>query len=564
CHTGTALLALFVALTGFSSQAAAQPPKAGLCNLDECYAIHRGAADFETASDVCRSRGGHLMTVRSTVHSDIISILKENLQGRLWIGLELPAGRCSDPSKALRGYRWVTGEEATDFTQWSAQDSSECGRRCVSISIGQLWEESSCLEAADGFLCEYNFNETCQAPELKGISLTYRTPFGFQTTETTRLPPGTIATVSSSGVKRYCGIDGTWALGPWDCQSENGGCSHKCEMERTKAKCFCPEGLQLEENQVTCETPDPCRDHPCEHLCLPQMDRYLCTCREGYRLGDDGSTCLDVDECQLARVCEAGQVCANTPGSFQCACPAGYRMVSGRSGCPPGFEMVNGMCEDRDECEAAPCEHECANTPGSFDCYCLEGFQGYVLDNEGTNQVCVDIDECDSGTFCEQLCDNSFGSYTCHCKGGYELQDDGYSCTPFNVTSVTPVEPVTPTANVTVIEPSAMLPGVLLGVLICVLAIVILVCAVHINGSLTAFYVIASSVRCKLLLSTLIIIIQILELLNYFALFVYILVVFYIYVCTEGAAFNLIVHVYSDNKRHSILFYSILNSIINL
>lgn len=33
---------------------------------------------------------------------------------------------------------------------------------------------------------------------------------------------------------------------------------------------------------------------------------------------------------------------------------------------------------------------------------------------------------------------------------------------------------------------------------------------------------------------------------------------FYIHVCTKGVAFNLIVHVYSDNQRHSILFYSVM------
>uniref|UniRef100_A0A8C4SZ19 Thrombomodulin n=1 Tax=Erpetoichthys calabaricus TaxID=27687 RepID=A0A8C4SZ19_ERPCA len=389
------------------------------------------------------------MTVRSTVQRDIISILNDNLQGRFWIGLELPAGRCSDPSKELHGYRWVTGEETTDFTEWRAQNSSECGRRCVSVSKDQLWEESSCLEAADGFLCEYNFNETCQAPEMEGFSFTYHTPLGFQATDTAHLPPGTVAIMSPAGYKLYCDIN-EWKPGPWDCQHENGGCSHTCDMEGGNGKCICPEGLQLEKNQVTCEAPDPCRSHHCAQVCVPQKDSYSCLCRGGYDLDQDGLTCVDVDECKQERACKSDQLCVNTPGSFTCVCPS-------------GFEMVDGECEDTDECESTPCEHHCTNTHGGFECSCFEGFrlneydkttcysvceeetceamcdpnnrdvcecpEGYILHMEEDTNVCIDIDECDMEMFCQQLCKNSFGSYTCYCEDGYKLEADNYTCT---------------------------------------------------------------------------------------------------------------------------------------
>uniref|UniRef100_A0A8C4SZ56 Thrombomodulin-like n=1 Tax=Erpetoichthys calabaricus TaxID=27687 RepID=A0A8C4SZ56_ERPCA len=331
-----------------------QWPEVVLCSRNTCYMIHQGAADFHTANTTCSHRGGHLMTVQSTVHSDIISILMENLQGRFWIGLELPAGCCGDPSKALRGYQWVTGEEATDFSQWRTQDSSECGHQCVSISKDQLWEESSCLEVADGFLCEYNFNETCRAPEMEGFSLTCHTLLGFQMMDTAQLPPGTIAIMSPTGYKLYCDTNG-WKTSPCDSQHENDGCSHICEMEGSEAKCMCPEGLQLEGSQVTCETPDPCRNHPCEHLCVSRLQSYTCLCREGYLLDEDGLGCRDQDECLVQSICTPGQVCVNTPGSFRCTCP-------------PGYVMVNGECED----------------PSVTNCFCSERFEenGFIIETE--------------------------------------------------------------------------------------------------------------------------------------------------------------------------------------
>ncbi|XP_039594438.1 thrombomodulin-like [Polypterus senegalus] len=320
---------VFVFFFSFSiSQDDDQCPEVGFCSLKTCYTIHQGVADFHTAKATCSHRGGHLMTVRSTVHSDIFSILTEKLKGRFWIVLELPAERCGDPSKALCGCQWVTGEEATDYTQWRAQDSSECGWRCVSVSKDQLWEESLSLEAADGFLCEYNFNETCRAPEMEGFSLTYHTPLGFQMTDTAQLPPGMTAITSPTGYQLYCDING-WKTSPCDSQHENSGCSHICEMEGSESKCVCPEGLQLEGSQVTCETPDPCRDHPCEHLCVSRLQSYTCLCREGYLLDEDGLGCRDQDECLVQSICAPGQVCVNMPGSFRCTCLRGFVMVSG-------------------------------------------------------------------------------------------------------------------------------------------------------------------------------------------------------------------------------------------
>ena len=44
------------------------------------------------------------------------------------------------------------------------------------------------------------------------------------------------------------------------------------------------------------------------------------------------------------------------------------------------------MCTDINECESSSCEHNCINTPGSFACYCREG---YELNNDGMTCSCM-------------------------------------------------------------------------------------------------------------------------------------------------------------------------------
>lgn len=65
--------------------------------------------------------------------------------------------------------------------------------------------------------------------------------------------------------------------------------------------------------------------------------------------------------------CGAAATCINTPGSYECRCPAGF------SGKP------REKCTDVNECGlASTCGEnaKCMNVPGSYKCYCPRGFEG--------------------------------------------------------------------------------------------------------------------------------------------------------------------------------------------
>ncbi|WP_438031098.1 EGF domain-containing protein [Sorangium sp. So ce233] len=117
------------------------------------------------------------------------------------------------------------------------------------------------------------------------------------------------------------------------------------------------------------------------------------TCQDG--------TCADIDECALGTDdCDANAACTNTPGSFACACTAGY------SGDGTTCTDVDECALGTDDCDA---NAACTNTPGSFACACTAGYSG-----DGT--TCTDIDECALGTDdCDAnaACTNTPGSYTC-------------------------------------------------------------------------------------------------------------------------------------------------------
>uniref|UniRef100_A0A8C3DQA4 Hemicentin-1 n=1 Tax=Corvus moneduloides TaxID=1196302 RepID=A0A8C3DQA4_CORMO len=101
-----------------------------------------------------------------------------------------------------------------------------------------------------------------------------------------------------------------------------------------------------------------------------------------------------------------------------------------RETCPEGYEARNARCVDIDECESRDtCQHECRNSLGSFQCACPSGYR--LMPN---GKTCQDIDEClDENINCgaNQMCFNMRGSYECidtPCPPNYQREPHSGFC----------------------------------------------------------------------------------------------------------------------------------------
>ncbi|XP_071430396.1 hemicentin-2 [Pithys albifrons albifrons] len=97
----------------------------------------------------------------------------------------------------------------------------------------------------------------------------------------------------------------------------------------------CPTGY-IRRNS-TCTDLDECQSNHCQHKCRNSPGSFNCICPPGYRLLSNGKTCHDTDECAEGTIqCNSSQMCFNTRGGAQCVdvpCPAAYRRGSGPGVC---------------------------------------------------------------------------------------------------------------------------------------------------------------------------------------------------------------------------------------
>uniref|UniRef100_A0A8C6X064 Thrombomodulin n=1 Tax=Neogobius melanostomus TaxID=47308 RepID=A0A8C6X064_9GOBI len=446
---------LLILLWVLSAAAQGELPTGGYCIGNMCFALFETIIDFEGAQNVCGQHMGNLMTVRSSVDHDTLSLLLGNTTGLHWIGLHLPKG-CPDLSKELRGYEWVTTETRSDFYNWA-----------------EASPENLCQSQIDGFLCEYMFlDERCQG--IQNTNVLYTTPYGFSVEDAVALPPGSVAEQPDEN-KQVC-VSGQWIGAPWSCEIQHGGCEHRCTDDpENHPVCYCQPGFTVNStNMLTCEPAidDPCMKLNCAHACYKYSDSFLCTCHEGFVLENEK--------------------CINTEGWFKCVCKDGY-------------QLNGGMCVDINECESAPCEHMCTNNAGGYDCSCYDGYKadpmspdkcklhcgkeecvavcdpnnryqcycpdGYILEERVAHSVCIDIDECESDAHCDQDCENSFGGYECFCNPGFTLVDKT-TCEiggTIGVTEKVIVVTVAPTHR-----PSGVSAGGFVGIIICTVFLILL------------------------------------------------------------------------------------------
>ncbi|XP_045919122.1 complement component C1q receptor [Micropterus dolomieu] len=371
-----------------------------LCTSNACFTLHMNRVSFGDARQSCVDNGGYLMTVRDREEEDVLRSLLSHIERqhhdralKFWIGLKLHSGDCVLHDKNLKGFKWVSGEEDSHYSNWGKEPDATCtAERCVHYTLSgqnQLnWIDGPCKRQFF-YACKFYFKGMCKPLALLGPGqITYIAPFSDepQRSEMQSFPLGTYAEIECSDkAPKYSVCNRIGDIYRWSVPGP-----------------FCNTGKQ------NCTINNGSGD-TCEHQCVMGESGYSCTCPDGFKLDANQRSCSDTDECQ-SQVC-GHHFCYNTPGSYTCECIDGY-------------EMVDGKCSDMDECVQSRCEHSCLNSIGSFSCYCNKGFN---LSEDGHS--CVDINECVSN-HCQFNCVNTLGSFLCTCPQGFHMETNGSSCAP--------------------------------------------------------------------------------------------------------------------------------------
>ncbi|KAM8946822.1 fibulin-7 [Pelodytes ibericus] len=128
-------------------------------------------------------------------------------------------------------------------------------------------------------------------------------------------------------------------------------------IDRTQ-HCSCDAGFQMSgasENSI-CQDVNECEiykvegaPHLCMHICVNTPGSYRCSCPGGYKMQGDGKSCEDIEECYTGlHNCTRGAMCINTRGGFQCVSPE----------CPKSYGNTSYVKTSPIQCERNPCPME--------------------------------------------------------------------------------------------------------------------------------------------------------------------------------------------------------------
>lgn len=407
------MLLIFLWLLATTLKGTSGAEQETLCTSNTCFTVHLTKVSFQVARQNCEHSGGYLMTVRDREEENVLRCVLSKIQRQrqdraniFWIGLKLHKGDCVLADETLRGFRWISGEEDSSYSNWKKEPAKTCtSERCVSVLYtlsgeNQLqWTARQC--ATSGFyVCKFYFKGMCKSLTLMGPGqISYTAPFSDrpQSYKMQLLPFGTYADISCRDQQSHLSLcretehGYQWTNpGPFckaerqNCMVHNGGCEHLCQQEAGGVRCFCKEGYRLGEDGFSCGSADECRGEACERQCAVEEPEHSCECLGGSKLEENRHICTDNDE-----------------------------------------HRVDGRCSQAvDECEQLRCHHGCSNSSGSLSCYCQRGFS---LSEDGRS--CVDVNECADGV-CPFHCVNTEGSFRCACQRGFHADVDGVTCIP--------------------------------------------------------------------------------------------------------------------------------------
>uniref|UniRef100_A0A4X1TD56 Hemicentin-2 n=1 Tax=Sus scrofa TaxID=9823 RepID=A0A4X1TD56_PIG len=186
-----------------------------------------------------------------------------------------------------------------------------------------------------------------------------------------------------------------------------------CENTPGGHHCSCPRGYRIQGPGLPCLDINECLQLPrtCAYQCHNLQGSYRCLCPPGQTLLRDGKTCTPLEP-PGALAASPRPIPGGSYHAWVSLRPGPRALSVVRAWCPPGFIRQNGICTDLDECQVGNlCQHACRNTEGSYQCLCPAG---YRLLPSGKN--CQDINECEEdGIECgpSQMCFNTRGSYQC-------------------------------------------------------------------------------------------------------------------------------------------------------